>query len=105
MGYRTLSALGCILILSAACASNPTRRLENDAVPADRVPPGYSAEDCHYEDVSNQGGFSSASAGIQAASHSSKRIVCAYNNIRHITETQCIDSDGKEKPMEQCRPK
>ena len=104
MGRLASSALGSFLILLSVCAANPRAVTNPEPVPADRVPAGYSPGDCHYEAAEDSGSVSSTSTGMQAGAHTSKRIVCHRDTVKHSTEAKCFSPDGKEHPLSSCQP-
>lgn len=100
------SARFLILVSIALAGCGPITR-KPDAVPADQIPPGFTAADCHWETVKPSepahGVDPISGPRMQAAPDREAepaRVVACRRPAEHIQK--CVDANGDEKPMSLC---
>jgi hypothetical protein len=69
-----------VLAILSACAQQAAKHAES--VPAELVPPGYSAAECRLVDDSGGGGFSNVGAAMDAGAHTQQRAECNHITVK-----------------------
>lgn len=98
-GYYTSAAAVAFLI--ASCVSRPPKP---DPIPVDLIPQGFTVQDCHWQDPSDASAADAPhGGGLQFSGGTGGRHIACHKKIKQAPETRCVDAQGKEKPMEQCK--
>jgi hypothetical protein len=96
----TLGALAIGALLAASGCSSLSMKSQPDRVPADLVPDGYTAGECHYAEQSDGGGAGGGFGGLPSSTRRS--VSCQHAPPPAALEEHCF-VNGEQKPLDQCK--